>query len=77
MGASTGVAACAETPGVAAKLWGTAATVRAAIVAPMPLVYRASYNKAVVLARERLGARAFQEAWAEGHALDFEQVTIE
>ncbi len=66
-----------ETPGVAAKLWGTAATVRAAIVAPMPLVYRASYNKAVALARERLGARAFQEAWAEGHALNLEQVTIE
>ena len=64
-------------PDVAAKLWGTAATVRAAIVAPMPLVDRTAYNKAVALARGRLGAKAFQEAWAEGHALTLEQVTIE
>ena len=49
---------------------------RAAIVAPMPLVYRTSYNKAVALAREQLGAKAFQEIWAEGHALTLEQVAI-
>ena len=64
-------------PGVAVKLWGTAATLRATIVAPMPPAYKASYMRALASARERLGARAFQEAWAAGHALTIEQVTIE
>jgi tetratricopeptide (TPR) repeat protein len=65
-----------DMPGAAAKLWGAAATVRAAFVAPMPLVYRAPYNKAVALARDRLGAEDFQQAWAEGHALPLEQVEL-
>jgi predicted ATPase/class 3 adenylate cyclase len=63
-------------PGAAVKLWGAAATRRAAIVAPMPLVYRTSYLQSVALARERLGEKAFQEAWAEGHTLPLEQVAI-
>jgi tetratricopeptide (TPR) repeat protein len=63
-------------PGVAVRLWGTAATVRAAIVAPMPPVYRAAYFHALSLARERLGEKAFREVWAEGHALPLEQVAV-
>ncbi len=63
-------------PETAATLWGTAATVRAAIVAPLPPVYRASYHQAVALAREKLGEKAFQDAWAKGHALPLEQVVI-
>ncbi len=61
---------------LAAKLWGTAATVRAAIVAPMPQVYRTAYRQALALARERLGEAAFQSAWAEGHSLSLEQVEL-
>ena len=61
---------------VAVTLWGTAATVRAAIVAPLPLAYQASYHQAVALAREYLGEKGFLAAWAKGHALPLEQVVI-
>ena len=63
-----------EATNLAVKLWGTAATVRAAIVAPMPQVYRTVYRQALAHARERLGEAAFQSAWAEGHSLPLEQV---
>ena len=65
-----------EATNLAVKLWGTAATVRAAIVAPMPQVYRTAYRQALALARERLGEAAFQSAWAEGHSLPLEQVEL-
>ena len=65
-----------EATNLAVKLWGTAATVRAAIVAPMPQVYRTAYRQALALARERLGEAAFQLAWAEGHSLPLEQVEL-
>src|SRR5579884_649223 len=69
-------AACLETygeiavrdrPQLAARLWGTAATLRAAILAPMPPIYRATYLAAVTAVRNRLGQEAFQHAWSEGH----------
>jgi predicted ATPase/class 3 adenylate cyclase len=63
-------------PEVAVTLWGTAATVRAAIVAPLPPVYQAFYHQAVALAREYLGEKSFLDAWAKGHALPLEQVVI-
>jgi predicted ATPase/class 3 adenylate cyclase len=63
-------------PGWAARLWGTAATVRAAIVAPMPPIYRTDYTRAVTTAREQLGEEAFQAAWAEGRAIPLEQVEL-
>ena len=63
-------------PGRAARLWGTAATVRAAIVAPMPPIYRTEYTRAVTTAREQLGEEAFQTAWAEGRAIPLEQVEL-
>jgi len=59
-------------PEVAVTLWGTAATVRAAIVAPLPLVYQASYHQAVALAREYLGEKGFLAAWTKGHILPLE-----
>jgi tetratricopeptide (TPR) repeat protein len=61
-------------PKRAAQLWATAATVRAAIVAPMPPVYRAPYLQAVAIARQQLGEEAFRSAWAEGHDTPLEQV---
>jgi predicted ATPase/class 3 adenylate cyclase len=62
-----------EAPQKAVQLWGTAATVRATIIAPMPPVYRASYRQALALARQQLGETAFQSAWAEGHETSVEQ----
>ena len=58
----------------AVRLWALAASVRAAIVAPMPPVYRASYVQAVATARQHLGEEAFQSAWAQGRELPLEQV---
>ena len=58
----------------AVELWAIAATVRAAIVAPMPPIYRVSYVQAVATARQRLGEEAFQAAWARGRELPLEQV---
>jgi predicted ATPase/class 3 adenylate cyclase len=58
----------------AVQLWATAATERAAIIAPMPPVYRASYIQAVEIARQHLGEEAFRSAWAEGHNTPLDQV---
>ncbi len=60
----------------AVQLWGTAATIRAAIVAPMPPVYRAVYIQAVTSARELLSEETFQSAWIEGSRTPLEQVTL-
>ena len=63
-------------PKWAVQLWGTAATVRAAILAPIPPIYRPAYLSAVAFARERLDERAFQAAWAEGHRTPLERVQL-
>ncbi len=60
----------------AVQVWGTAAMIRAAIVAPMPPVYRATYNRSVAAARERLSAEIFQVAWQEGSRTPWEQVAL-
>ncbi|HEX9134550.1 MAG TPA: tetratricopeptide repeat protein [Ktedonobacteraceae bacterium] len=57
----------------AVQLWGIAATVRAAIVAPMPPIYRSDYIQAVAAARESLSEEAFQAAWTEGNRTPLEQ----
>jgi predicted ATPase/class 3 adenylate cyclase len=63
-----------EAPEKAVQLWATAATVRAAIIAPMPPVYRASYRQALTIARQHLSEKAFQSAWAEGHKTPLDRV---
>lgn len=63
-------------PQQAVQLWGTAATVRAAIMAPIPPVYRTAYEQAVSFARETLGDQVFQQAWIEGHRKSLEQVEL-
>jgi hypothetical protein len=60
----------------AVKLWGIAATVRAAIVAPMPPIYRPDYIQAVAAARESLSEEAFQTAWTEGSTTPLELVNF-
>jgi len=57
----------------AARLWGAAEALREAIGAPMPPVYRATYEQAVALARAQVGEEAFAAAWAEGLAMPLEQ----
>ena len=57
----------------AARLWGTAQALRAAIGAPLPPVDRADYERAVGAARTALGEEAFATAWADGGAMPLEQ----
>ena len=66
-----------EVPRVAARLWGTAETIRKAIGAPMLPVDRADYERAVAAARTELGEEAFAKAWAEGGTLPLEEVLDE
>src|SRR5579883_2781877 len=61
-------------PERAVKLWALAASIRAAIVAPTPPVYRVPYVQAVTTARERLGEERFLAVWNEGRTLSLEQV---
>jgi tetratricopeptide (TPR) repeat protein len=65
-----------DVPELAVQLWGSAATVRAAILAPMPPIYRATYLAALAAVRNRLGDETFQAAWAEGHRTPLEQVQL-
>ncbi len=60
----------------AVQLWGTAAELRSAIVAPMPPIYRTDYIRAVALAREKLGEAAFKAAWTEGRVTPLESVEL-
>ena len=64
-------------PERAVPLWGTAATLRAAIVAPMPPVYRESYMAAVADARQVLGQEAFQSLWTRGYRTPWEQIKLD
>jgi DNA-binding CsgD family transcriptional regulator len=56
-----------------ARLWGAAEALRETIDAPIPPVYRATYEQAVAAARTRLGEKAFAALWAEGRTMTPEQ----
>ncbi len=60
----------------ATQVWAGAATLRASLVAPMPPIYRATYNQAVKAVREMLGTEDFQNAWAEGRKMSPAQIKI-
>lgn len=85
IGAKELVAMCLEGSGIVAvaqgkteqavKLWGTAATVRAMIVAPLPPAYRAAYLGAVANARQSLDEKTFAERWTQGNRTPWEQIT--
>ncbi len=60
-------------PAWAAQLWGAAQVLREAIGAPLPPVYRATYQQAVAAARTRLGEKAFAAGWAQGRTMTPEQ----
>jgi predicted ATPase len=61
----------------AARLWGAAAMLRAAIGAPMAPIYRIAYGQAVTAARAQIGRKAFEAAWTEGRTMPLEQVLVE
>jgi tetratricopeptide (TPR) repeat protein len=63
-------------PEEAAQVWGTAAEIRATIVAPMHRNYRPFYRESVSAARLWLGDEAFQRAWAAGRQLSWEHALM-
>jgi tetratricopeptide (TPR) repeat protein len=60
-------------PERAARLLGAAAALREEIGTPVPAVERADYDQALAQARDQLGPAAFEAAWAEGQAMNWEQ----
>jgi tetratricopeptide (TPR) repeat protein len=67
------VVAAQGEPVWAARLCGAAQALRAVIDAPLPLVYRTDYERAVATIRTHLGEEAFATAQAEGGATALEQ----
>ena len=65
----------AAQPQRAARLFGAAAALRERIGIPIPAVERADYDAAVAQARAQLDPAAFDAAWAEGLAMNWEQAT--
>ncbi len=61
----------------AARMFGAAEAIRAAIGAPLPPVDRPAYEYAVVATRARLGETAFAEAWAQGQTEPCEAAVTE
>jgi hypothetical protein len=61
----------------AARLYGAAEALRAAITSPLPPVDRPEYERTVAAARRWLEADAWTAAWAEGQAMTPEQVAAQ
>jgi predicted ATPase len=91
-GSARSVAECLEgvaaaqaraAPVRAARLWGAAEALRAALGTPLPPVDRAGYERAVAAACAALaadspdGTRTFADAWAAGQTLSIEQAIVE
>jgi predicted ATPase/DNA-binding CsgD family transcriptional regulator len=67
------LAALGELP-QSARLWGAAEAQREAIGAPIPAVYRPTYERAVRSARTKCGEKAFAAARAEGRTMTLEHI---
>jgi ATP/maltotriose-dependent transcriptional regulator MalT len=57
----------------ATRLWGAAESLRETIKVPIWPVERASYDRSVAAARDRLGKKAFAASWAQGRTKPLEQ----
>jgi tetratricopeptide (TPR) repeat protein len=68
-----GLAARQGQPEQAARLFGAAEALRAALGAPLPPAERAAYEHDVAATRAQLDAAAFAAAWADGRALPLHQ----
>src|SRR6185503_2049136 len=64
-------------PERAARLWGAAERLRTALGCRPAPAARATYERALALARAQLGDDAFAAAWAAGAALSLEQAITE
>ena len=71
------VAALDEAPERAARLWGAAERLRAALECRSAPAARATYERALATARAQLGDAAFAAAWERGRALTVEQAIAE
>jgi tetratricopeptide (TPR) repeat protein len=71
------VAALDEEPERAARLWGAAERLRQAIGCRSAPATRATYERALAVARAQLGEDAFGVAWAAGTAMTIEQAMAE
>ncbi|GCE23982.1 LuxR C-terminal-related transcriptional regulator [Dictyobacter kobayashii] len=58
----------------AAQLWGAAAAMREKIGAPIPPIERATYQEALLMARQQLGTERFSANWRTGYAQTPEQI---
>ncbi len=56
-----------------ARLWGAAAALRETIGSPLSPADREKQGREMTAVRERMGADAFAEAWAQGRAMTMEQ----
>ena len=76
--ASLGAAAALdEEPDRAARLWGAAERSRQLIGCRPAPATRATYERAIAVARSQLGEEAFATAWAAGQAMRLEQAIAE
>jgi hypothetical protein len=70
-------AAFDEDPERAARLWGAAERLRVTLSCRSAPAARATYERAVALARAQLGDEAFAAAWAAGEALTLDTAIAE
>lgn len=57
----------------AVRLWSAAEMLCQSLGAPIPPSYRLRYERALARARDELGEETFQQVWAEGKAMNFDQ----
>jgi predicted ATPase/DNA-binding CsgD family transcriptional regulator len=62
-----------EEPAWAARIWGTAETLRKTIGVTIPPIWRAFYERSTAAARTQLGEETFAAAWAQGQSMTPEQ----
>ncbi len=70
-------AALGNEPERAARLWGAAERLQQAIGCRPPPAARATYERALAVARSQLGTAAFDTAWDSGRVLTLEQALAE
>jgi predicted ATPase len=64
-------------PDRATRMLGAAFTLRVAISIPLPLIYRAAYERSIAEARAALSAESFDAAFAAGQALTLDDAVAE
>src|SRR5262249_20772687 len=68
-----GLAALQRQPKQAARLLGSAESLRATIDAPLPPMEQATYDSEVMALRTRLSEEEFTDAWQDGRTMTLEQ----